>query len=135
LTKQNRHGIEVDACPGDHGVWLDAQELDELEDKAYDEDEMKGSLVFSETASGAGCPVCSISLVQFNYRLNDLWLEYCLGGHGYWLDAGEDERVLAAMKQRGQDIQRKGAAEADWSNMLTRLRSKSLGGKMKGWFR
>ncbi|HLF70947.1 MAG TPA: zf-TFIIB domain-containing protein, partial [Dehalococcoidia bacterium] len=105
-----------------------------LEDEKYDEDELKGSLVFSETASGAPCPVCTITLIQFNYRLNDLWLEYCISGHGYWLDAGEDDRVLVAMQQRESAMERKGDAEAGWADTLRRMRSPSFADKVKNLF-
>ena len=40
LVKEKHHGLEVDACPGGHGMWLDLIELDKLEDKGYDEDEL-----------------------------------------------------------------------------------------------
>jgi len=56
---------------------------------------------------------------EFQYRLHDLKLDYCAeNDHGFWLDAGEDERVIAAMNQRAQDIQRKNSAESDWRQTL-----------------
>lgn len=90
MPKVERHGIEVEICPADHGIWLDAGELDELEDQRFSEDDLKGSLVFPETASGAACPVCKISLVQFNYRLSNLYVEYCVG----------EARLLAGRRRR-----------------------------------
>ena len=36
----------------------------------------------------------------FNYRAYNLELDACTEGHGFWLDAGESERVLEVMKER-----------------------------------
>src|SRR5688572_6503022 len=92
LVKENRRGIDVDECPACEGMWLDTQELDVLEDRSYDEDELKGTLVFKSTSTADQCPHCGTLLAQFQYRLYDLELEYCPDKHGYWLDKGEDER-------------------------------------------
>jgi Zn-finger nucleic acid-binding protein len=110
-----RHGIEVDYCPNDHGMWLDLQELDQLEDKVFSDDHEKGTLVFSSTASDLHCPKCGGQLKQFQYRLDDLTLDYC-EKDGYWLDSGEDERVLQLMKERRSEIQRKLEAESEWKD-------------------
>lgn len=90
IEKTTAHGIEVDACPEGHGMWLDVHELDAIEDKGYDEDHLKGSLMFREVEVNDRCPHCREQLVQFQYRFNDLHIEYCPGDHGYWLDAGEE---------------------------------------------
>jgi Zn-finger nucleic acid-binding protein len=131
LAKERRHGLDVDACPAGHGTWLDLVELDRLEDKGYDEDEMKGSLVFRAKAVGERCPQCGAALMRFQYRLNELHLEYCPAEHGYWLDAGEDERIVALMNEREADLDRKSDAEAEWSKTLNRLRSQSLVEKVR----
>ena len=104
LVKQIRHGIEMDCCTNDHGMWLDAQQLDQLEDEAFKKDDEKGTLIFSSTPSEFKCPKCNTPLKQFDYRLYDLTLEYCENKDGFWLDAGEDDRVLQLMKKRRKDI-------------------------------
>ncbi|NUQ59702.1 MAG: hypothetical protein HUU12_10040 [Anaerolineales bacterium] len=38
--------------------------------------------------------------------------------HGFWLDAGEDERVMELMGKRAGDTQRKLNAEAEWKRVL-----------------
>ena len=126
LEKKSYKGTEVDHCPNGQGMWLDSEELDELEDKAFDEDELKGSLMISSTPSGYQCPHCQRELKKFNYRLHSLELEYCENENGFWLDAGEEERVLELMKGREKDMQRKFNAEAEWKKTLQKLRSKSF---------
>ena len=132
LVHEKRHGIEVDACPQKHGMWLEAHELDELEDTAFDEDELKGSLVWSKTETDLECPQCGGKLEQFNYRLNNMFIEFCPENHGYWLDEGEDKRIRQLMDERESDMKRKGQAEVDWSKTIGRLRKPSFLDKLTG---
>jgi len=43
-------------------------------------------------------------------------LEYCENKDGFWLDAGEDDRVLQLMKQRKKDMVNKREADAEWKD-------------------
>ncbi len=133
LKQKTYKGIEVDYCENGHGIWLDAEELDELEDQAYDKDEYKGSLFVFSTPTEYPCPHCGKPLQRFQYRLNSLELEYCEDGHGFWLDADEEKRVLELMEAREKDMRRKFDAEADWRDMLQKLRSKSPFGGSAGF--
>src|SRR5438105_353320 len=115
LQQRSRHGIEVAWCPTCAGMWLDVEALDQLEDTAFAEDEDKGTLIFSEQPTDRPCPHCHSPLQQFHYRLYDLVLEHCPHGHGFWLDAHEDERVLSLMQQRSRDLDRTLDAEEGWA--------------------
>lgn len=125
LTKKYYKGmIEVDYCPNCRGMWLDFDELDRLEDVAFDDDGHKGSLVHRQIATDFPCPVCGDSLQEFQYRLYELKLDYCAGNqHGFWLDAGEDERVVEIMRQRNEQVHRKLDAESEWKQTLKQLHS------------
>lgn len=115
--------LEVDYCPNCRGMWLDFNELDRLEDVAFDEDSNKGSLIHHENEVLSKCPVCSMRMYEFQYRLYDLKLDYCTDKHGFWLDAGEDERVLEIMRLRQSRIVRKKDAETEWKHVLQNLHS------------
>ncbi|WKZ36890.1 MAG: zf-TFIIB domain-containing protein [Anaerolineales bacterium] len=116
--------IEVEACPTCRGMWLDFHELDQLEDTAFSQDVYKGSLVHFQTKTNYPCPHCGLELDEFQYRLYDLKLDTCAeNDHGFWLDAGEDERVMAIMQKRANEIQRKINAEAEWKQMLKGMHS------------
>lgn len=116
--------IEVDSCPNCRGMWLDSPELDKLEDTAFDDDPHKGSLVHFQSKTSYPCPHCGNGLDEFQYRLYDLKLDYCASnGHGFWLDAGEDERVIEIMHQRAKNIQRKLDAETTWKQTLKEMHS------------
>lgn len=135
LAVENYRGIEVDRCPNCGGMWLDYGELDQLEDKVLDKDKLKGSLMFSSVESELVCPKCGRRMQRFNYRAYRLELDGCEEGHGWWLDAGEERRVLELMEQRIKDVDRKAKAEAEWGRFLTKLRSPSTFGKVKRLFR
>jgi uncharacterized protein len=124
LEKYNYNGIETDKCTNCQGMWLDFQELDDLEDKEFTKDELKGSLIYNPQGTNLKCPHCDKTLVSFQYRINSLQLEYCEDSHGYWLDAGEAERVMALMDQREKNMERKYEAESEWTQMLQKLRGK-----------
>jgi len=111
--------FEVESCPNCRGMWLDFHELDKLEDVIYAEDAHKGSLVHFQRQTDFPCPHCGAKLDEFQYRLYDLNLDTCAeNDHGFWLDAGEDERVMEIMQKRAGDIKRKLDAESEWRQML-----------------
>lgn len=124
IKKYYKGMIEVDSCPNCRGLWLDFNELDKLEDIVFDNDELKGSLVHFQSSTNYPCPHCGANLHEFTYRLNDLKLDYCAANdHGFWLDAGEDERVILIMQKRAEDMQRKADAESMWKQTLKEMHS------------
>ncbi|NWF63075.1 MAG: zf-TFIIB domain-containing protein [Chloroflexi bacterium] len=120
LVKKYYKGMfEVESCPNCRGMWLDFNELDKLEDMVFDEDERKGSLIHFQTQTKFPCPHCGARLDEFQYRLYDLRLDTCAANdHGFWLDAGEDERVMEIMQKQTRDVQRKVNAESEWRQLL-----------------
>ena len=136
LAPARRHGIDVETCPSCKGLWLNAKELDQLEDEAFDlGDAEKGTLVFAAEPSDRGCPECGQPLQGFQYRLYDLPLEFCAQGHGYFLDAGEDDRVLALMREEEARLKRSDQAEARWTAHLKHLRSSDFIEKLRDLLR
>lgn len=135
LVASTRHGIEVDYCKLCKGMWLDYQELDQLEDKAFDLDDLKGTVIFRSTPTTTICPRCKKLLKKFKYRLYDLQLEFCEEKHGFWLDEKEEERVLEIMVKSVKDLERKFNAEDKWADIMKRMRSPSFFNKLRNLFR
>jgi len=135
LSNQIRHGIAVQACAKDHGMWFTTNELDELENEAFSIEDEKGTLIFSSTLTNHKCPVCNKMLRQFEYRDYDLMLGYCEEGHGFWLLAGEDDRIIQLMEMRKKDEKRKFGAESSWQSTIKHLQSHSLFQKLKDMIR
>jgi Zn-finger nucleic acid-binding protein len=127
LAPAKSSGVEVELCPACKGMWLTRQELTELEDEVFDfGDDEKGSLVFEPTQDSRQCPVCGKPMKRFQYRLYDLDMDFCEDGHGYWLEAGEDQRVLELMKLEEKNLGRKVLAEDRFAAHMRYLRSGSF---------
>ena len=136
LVQTKRDGLEIEACDKCSGMWLSPQTLEKLEDEAFHlGDDEKGTLAFSPTPTTRKCPQCAKPMQRFNYRFYDLELEFCEDGHGYWLDADEDKRVLALMKEEQARLKRTGRAEQTWASHLQHLRSHSIIEKVRDLFR
>ena len=135
LVPAVRHKLPVYLCPSCKGMWLEQPELAQLEDEVFDfGDRWKGTLVFGSTATTDHCPVCAALLRRFKYRFYDLEMEFCPNGHGYWLEADEDTRVLELMKKEEADLQRKLLAEDKWAAVLRHMYSRSFFGKLRDHF-
>ena len=135
LEIKSLKGIDVDRCGSCEGLWLDHIELDLLEDTVMDEDERKGTMVYAVRPSDISCPRCAGPMRTFNYRAYNLPIDECEEQDGFWLDSGEEKRVLDLMKQRIKDLKRSSSAEDEWGKLLNRLKSKSFSDRMKGLFR
>jgi len=134
LMQTKREGIDLEYCPSCRGMWLTRQELEELEDEVFDfGDEEKGTLIFNVTATSRKCPQCGKLMKRFKYRLYDLEMDFCEDGHGFWLDADEDKRILELMKKEEVDLERKAFAEDRWAASLQYMRSGSFLDRMRSW--
>lgn len=131
LIVEHHAGIEVDRCGECSGRWLDAHELDALEATAADPGARRGMVEYAKRPSDLRCPACSKRMVAFNYRANNLELDTCPDEHGYWLDAGESERVRDLIQQRVRDLDRAASAEASWGGFLGKLRGDRKGGRFR----
>ena len=120
------HGIEVERCGTCKGAWYEDDELGMLEANAADEDSRRGMIDYAKRESELLCPVCSKPMRAFNYRASSLDLDACTEAHGFWLDGGEDERVMHLMRERVADLQRAGSAQDMWNDL------KGGGGKGSG---
>lgn len=135
LTTEQYHGIEVDRCHTCNGRWLDADELGQVEQTVtHGADELAGTIEYAGHASELKCPVCGKTMETFDYRAYNLQLDTCEDGHGFWLDAGEEERVREVMEERVRGLARSAAAEEQWGHFVRNLGHKSVWGKMKDFF-
>ena len=128
MIVEDFRGIEIDRCTNCRGMWLDHGELGQLEDTVFDDDKLKGSLMPRSFPGELACPKCGDRMQRFYYRSYNLELDFCEERHGWWLDAGEEKRILELMNQRVKDLNRKAKAEAGW-------RAPSMFGRVKRLFR
>lgn len=124
LAPTKRNGVDLEVCSTCNGMWLTPQELNQLEDEVFDfGDSEKGTLVFDPEPAALKCPQCAKPMRKFQYRFYDLDMMFCDDGHGFWLEAGEDQRVLAFMKKEEEGLQRKVLAEDRWASHMNYIRS------------
>jgi Zn-finger nucleic acid-binding protein len=117
-------------------MWLSPQELEQLEDEVFDfGDDEKGSLMLGSTTTALKCPQCGKPMKSFQYRLYDLEMDFCEDGHGFWLAAGEDKRVLELMKIEEHDLGRTVLAEDRWAAHMRYLRSGSVMDRVRDLWR
>ena len=136
LVRKTRHGVPAAECPNCKGLWIERGDFEKLEDEAFDlGDHAKGTMVFGTEPTDHPCPECDAPLRAFSYRLFDLELELCENEHGYWLDAGEDDRVLELMRVQEANVARSVQAEDRWTSLLNHLRSGSFLERMRDLFR
>ncbi len=134
LDEKTVKGIEIDHCPECKGLWLDFHELDQLEDHAMDDDERKGMIEYARRESDISCPHCHEVMETFNYRAHNLPIDHCKNQCGYWLDEGEEKKVLEIMKQRVQDLKRSSSAQESWGKFMERGGTRSFLTKVKDLF-
>jgi Zn-finger nucleic acid-binding protein len=133
LRTETERGITIDRCHACHGAWYDYDELAELEATVAGEEQRLGTIEYAKHQSVLLCPACSQTMHAFNYRAYNLELDACAEGHGFWLDAGESERVRAIMQERVRGLQRAAGAQEAWA----RAKGRSGGGvinQIKGLF-
>ena len=133
LVQNKRDGVEMEVCPNCNGMWITPQELTQLEDEVFDfGDNEKGSLMLGADPSGRKCPQCAKPMKTFEYREYGLLLDYC-EDDGFWLDAGEDKRVLDLMREEEKNLGRKVLAEDRWAAHVRFLRSGSFRDRLREW--
>jgi len=135
LASAKRDGIDLELCPTCKGMWLTRAELNQLEDEVFDfGDNEKGTLAFDPEPTALKCPECGKPMRKFQYRFYDLEILLCDDGHGFWLDAGEDQKILAFMKQEEAGLERKALAENRWTAHMKYLRSGTFLDRVRSFF-
>ncbi len=79
-------GVEIDACLSCGGFWLDPGELKSLTHRAADIQTLEGAVEDSKY----DCPICQTRMQQHRFLIReDLLIDCCPNGHGYYLERGE----------------------------------------------
>jgi Zn-finger nucleic acid-binding protein len=134
LVATKRHGVDVELCQTCEGMWLSAEELNQLEDEVFDfGDEEKGTIAFNATPTELPCPQCGKKLKTFDYRFYDLQMDVCEDGHGYWLDKDGDSRVLELMKEEEDSFERKEIAENQFSRHFLAMKTGKFFDKVRAY--
>jgi hypothetical protein len=102
MEKRKYEGLfEIDYCNTCHGIWLDPQELEAIQEIKVNDykselkqipDYVGSSFLMSESRDNNQivCPRCSSVMERKEYGYcSQVYVDYCINGHGIWLDEGE----------------------------------------------
>ena len=102
LDKARVGDVEVDLCPSCGGLWLDHGEIERIgRGKPGDVDNLRQALTGSTTPDPASettnsCPACPGQLKEV--VLGPVHVDYCVKCHGVFLDKGELDQAVGAVK-------------------------------------
>ena len=104
LTRYRVYGIEIEACSGCRGVWLDKGELRMLKDRVqkgtwrdlrWMDDELEAMDSAHAFPSDRRCPACEDNkLVTLSFGGSKVLMDCCRSCGGTWLDAGEFQAIV-----------------------------------------
>jgi Zn-finger nucleic acid-binding protein len=104
LEQYTVESIEVEKCPKCLGLWFTKDEIRQAEEaEGVDENWMGFDLwadqeAFTAEKSTRKCPVCSQDMASILYAHTGVKVDYCLDEHGIWLDPGEFEGIIDALR-------------------------------------
>ena len=108
LDRGSFQGLEVDLCPKCGGLWLDRGEITRAAKLPEEElDRLRGLLTGKAgpppvpTENKAPCPACPGSLAEV--VLGAVHVDYCNKCHGIFLDRGELQPAVEAVRARSRD--------------------------------
>jgi Zn-finger nucleic acid-binding protein len=97
--------VEIDFCPRCQRLWLDAGELELISKDSVQEDKFITSITGALREKGRKCPICRKRMLKVaSGEENEIILDQCPGGHGFWFDEGELYQILN-IKLAPQDSQ------------------------------
>ena len=104
LESYQVESVEVEKCPDCQGLWFTKSELHQAEEaEGIDENWLDFDLwsdqdSFKAEKSSRKCPVCNQIMATIMYDDTEVQVDYCMEGHGLWLDHGEFERIIDSLR-------------------------------------
>lgn len=110
LQPATHEGVELEMCPGGHGLWLQPGELaavvmkTELDRPEHEENvelhaaknvSLSDLMRVIREEGDRACPECGSKMQKVEYGFSTAILTDKCSDHGVWLDSGELERIEA----------------------------------------
>ena len=116
-------GVMLDVCNGGcGGIWFDSFELQKIEaaqeaTEDLDIDVPRDPNRSVDYAKRRSCPKCNDVVLMRHYfsKLRQVVVDECPNCGGFWLDAGESDRVRELMRSRVGDLRRSSSAQQQWN--------------------
>ena len=141
LRTTDYEGVPVETCDGCDGEWVDKLELGDIiliREKRFSPEERQAisaatpttGVDLSQTGRSLVCPKCGEETQAINYGgTSGIILDRCAGCGGFWLDAGELEKVQMLVEgwedQLPEDMAGHGAKLRNVETGLGRERQRS----------
>lgn len=111
LTNRHLNGVLIDVCDGGcGGMWLDAFELNRLDEShEVEDDRLIRPLLNPESnpspADKRSCPRCVSAVMRRHFfsAQRDIEVDTCPQCGGVWLDCGELQRIRVEKSARSDD--------------------------------
>lgn len=104
FVSANLSEVPVHECPSCHGIWFERGELEQTADHAapnlawMDFELWKDQELFNVTESALKCPADGQGMAAIHYGDTGVTVDHCVKCGGVWLDAGEFENLILALK-------------------------------------
>ncbi|NIS83173.1 MAG: hypothetical protein GTO14_23895 [Anaerolineales bacterium] len=105
LETHTVQSVNVDECTQCRGLWFDLGELRKAKNEAapdlkwLDFDLWSDHESFGAEWSAYKCPHCGGTMAAISYAATGVTIDYCVRGHGMWLDHGEFQAILDALEK------------------------------------
>jgi Zn-finger nucleic acid-binding protein len=105
LESHTVHSVNIEECPQCRGFWFEEGELRKAKDESepdlnwLDFDLWADQDFFNAEWSSRKCPHCGKNMVTISYADTGVAVDYCLDGHGIWLDKGEFQAIIDALSK------------------------------------
>ena len=103
LETRTVHSVEIEECLQCRGLWFQKGELAEAKDESVtdlnwlDFDLWSDQELFGSNWSSRECPQCRKKMATISYGDTGVNVDYCVDGHGVWLDRGEFQAIIEAL--------------------------------------
>ncbi len=109
LDKARIEDVEVDVCPACGGLWLDHGEVERLARKMQSELDRLRRLLKAKSAPPAvpseiqtACPACTGAVKEV--MLGAIHIDFCIRCKGLFLDRGELDGAVGAVKEAAMTV-------------------------------
>jgi uncharacterized protein len=109
LDKAQVEEVEVDVCPACGGLWLDHGEIEKISRKMVSEIDRLRRLLAPQPGPPAvpsdvtgSCPRCTAPMKEVT--LGNIRIDFCSSCKGFFLDRGEIDGAIAAVKDQKMTV-------------------------------
>lgn len=123
LLIEQHEGVTVMQCHWCKGVWLDRNDIDDIEDLAFSEKWLNKSFKVTDKDTTWLCHHCGYKLKGVEYFEKGVNVGFCPEGHGWWFDNPKKEKLEDFFEKREKALQKLMETKKIWKDYLRALKS------------